>query len=134
MQIVERKIGHFHGVRFAALLLAVALSGCATSGETQDDTMGRMLVAPGKYTLYDCKQLADAVKPLAEREQQLRVLIAKAGTGFGGSLAATAAYKPEYYQVHGEINEIRREAVGKNCKPMPGAVGPAAGAKITKRR
>jgi hypothetical protein len=101
--------------------LAGMLAGCATSGGTPDDKMGRALVAPGKYRLYDCAQLAEAVTSRSSREQELRGLIARAGTDFGGSLVATAAYKPEYYQVHGELNEIRREAIGKNCKFVPGA-------------
>lgn len=134
MRIVERKVGCFRAARFAALLLAVALSGCATSDDTPDDKMGRVLVSPGKYTLYDCGQLALAAKPLGAREQELRVLIARAGTDFGGSLVATAAYKPEYYQVHGELNEIRRETAVKNCKVAPGAAKPSAGAKVGNQR
>jgi hypothetical protein len=133
MRIIERKVGYFGAARFAALLLAVALSGCATSDDTPDDKMGRVLVSPGKYTLYDCGQLALAAKPLGVREQELRVLIARAGTDFGGSLVATAAYKPEYYQVHGELNEIRRETAEKNCKFGPGVPAVTANGKPASR-
>ena len=114
--------------------LAAMLAGCTTSGGTPDDKMGRALVAPGKYRLYDCVQLAEVGRSTASREEELRGLIAKAGTDFGGSLVATAAYKPEYYQVHGELNEIRQEAAGKNCKFVPGAANSVAGARISNRR
>jgi hypothetical protein len=118
----------------AAMALAVPLANCTTSGGTPDDKMGRALVAPGKYRLYDCVQLAEVGRSTASREEELRGLIAKAGTGFGGSLVATAAYKPEYYQVHGELNEIRREAAGKNCKFAPGVPALTANGKPANRR
>ena len=39
---------------FGAALAAALLSGCATS----DDTMSSFLVAPGKYVLYNCDDIA----------------------------------------------------------------------------
>ncbi len=40
---------------FAAVLAAVMLSACAGN----DDMTARMLVAPGKYVLFNCTQLAE---------------------------------------------------------------------------
>ena len=113
------------GVWLLAALMAVGLAGCGSIG-TADDKMGNLLVAPGKYRLYDCAQLDDAAKPSVARERELKGLIAEAGHGLSGDLVAAAAYKPEYYQVHGELNEMRARAVELNCKTMPGESVPEA--------
>lgn len=88
--------------------------------------MGRFLVTPEKYTLYNCAQLQQTAVPLRVRERELEALIAKAGPSAAGGLVADTAYRPEYYQVHGEMNELRRTVAEKNCKfvlgePLPGA-------------
>ncbi|MBI1204963.1 MAG: hypothetical protein GC182_20870 [Rhodopseudomonas sp.] len=108
-----------------AVLMALALAGCGSTGTT-DDKMGNLLVSPGKYRLYDCAQLDDAAKPSVARERELKGLIAEAGHGVSGDLVAAAAYKPEYYQVHGELNEMRARAVELNCKTIPGESVPEA--------
>ena len=57
--------------------------------------------------------------------------MARARQGTAGNLVSSVAYRPEYYQVHGEINEIRRASAAKNC-PLPSdaeLVRPAAGGK-----
>ena len=87
--------------------------------------MGRFLVAPGKYTLYNCAQLAQTMETVSERERELADLIAKAGPGAGGSFVSSVAYRPEYYQVHGEMNELRRTAAEKKCKFVPGVEKPS---------
>ncbi len=89
--------------------------------------MGRFLVGPGKYTLYDCAQLAEAAAVAVKREGELRALMARASVDSGGRLVSAMAYRPDYYQVHGELNEMRRTAAEKKCDFVPGAnipVGP----------
>ncbi|MCF8476896.1 MAG: hypothetical protein K9G60_07685 [Pseudolabrys sp.] len=108
------------------LLAAVLLAGCSETGGTHEDRVGRLLVAPGKYTFYNCAQLAQAAEALRSREVELTALIAKAGPGAGGTMVSAVAYRPEYYQLRGEMNELRRETAEKNCKFVPGAAPPGA--------
>ena len=105
----------------AAALLAASLAACTTSGSTSDDTLGRLLVAPDKFTLYNCPDLVARWKVLVEREKELQRLTAKAGSRADGQLVSAVAYRPEYLAVRGEMNELRNAAAAKNCKFVPGA-------------
>ena len=110
----------------AAALLAASLAGCTTSGGSSDDKMGRFLVAPDKFVLFNCAELADRATTIAGRQRELEGLMAKAGEGSGGRLVSSIAYRPEYLERHGEMNELRSAAAAKNCKFVPGAENPAA--------
>jgi len=92
---------------------AALLCGCAATGDHPEN----FYVAPGKYILYDCKQLAGAQAHFAERDQELSRLIARAKEGAGGSLVSTLAYEPEYYSNLGELRDVRREMAEKSCPP-----------------
>ncbi|HZL31619.1 MAG TPA: hypothetical protein VFC54_11260 [Pseudolabrys sp.] len=105
----------------AIAALGLALSACAGSPGTQEHTMESFLVPPDQYSIYNCAQLAQTTVAKQTRARELEALIAKAGTGAGGSFASAVAYRPEYYQVRGELNELRRREAEKNCKPVPGA-------------
>ena len=107
----------------AAALLAASLAGCATSG-TSDDKVGRLLVAPDKFVLYSCADIAEKAAATAVRERELQQLMAKAGESSGGRLVSSVAYRPEYLERHGEMNELRSAAAAKNCKFVPGAENP----------
>lgn len=100
----------------AALALSAMLCGCAS-----DDSAGRFLVQPDKYVLYNCKELAVASEANATRMHELEGLMAKASTDSGGKIVSHLAYQPEYTQLHGEMNEMRRTALQKNCNTVSGA-------------
>jgi len=101
---------------FAAAALACAiLAGCSSEGNSQ----GRFLVAPGKFVLYTCPELALRAKQNAEREQKLRDLMTKAEAGAGGHLVSTLAYKPEYDTLQEESRQLQEMMVEKKCKPRP---------------
>jgi hypothetical protein len=110
-----------------AALAAASLAACTTSGGTSDDQMGRLLVAPDKFVLYNCAQLAEAAQTTAVRERELQLLMAKAGVDSAGRLVSALAYRPEYLTVRGEMNELRKAAAAKNCKFVPGAENPGGG-------
>lgn len=96
-------------------LFAIAvLPGCAS-----DDSAGRFLVQPDKYVLYNCKELATATQANAKRRNELEALMVKAGPDASGKLVSNLAYRPEYTQLHGEMNELHRTALAKNCKEVP---------------
>lgn len=98
-----------------AALAALALSGCAS-----EEAASRFLVAPDKYVLYSCPELATASQATLTRQRELEMLMAKAETGSGGQLASAMAYRPEYLQLRGEMDQLRKTAGEKNCKFVPG--------------
>jgi hypothetical protein len=98
-------------------IVATALAGCAVS----DDSAGRFMVAPDRYVLYNCPQLAKAAQATRSRQRKLEMLMAKAETDSVGVLVSSGAYRPEYAQLRGMMNEIQKTAVDKNCKFVPGA-------------
>jgi hypothetical protein len=98
----------------AALALA-ALSGCAS-----EETTSSFLVPPDKYVLYSCPELVTASQTNLTRQHELEALMAKAGSGSGGQLASAMAYRPEYLQLRGEMDQMRKTAGEKNCKFIPG--------------
>ena len=102
--------------------LAVALSGCAMP----DEQLARFMVAPDKYMLYTCDDIAKETQAAAAREQELRQLMAKADVDAPGRLVSAVAYRPDYLTVRGEINELRKAAAAKHCTVVPGAAAPVA--------
>jgi outer membrane murein-binding lipoprotein Lpp len=106
----------------AAICAAFAL--CVLSGCASDETTARFLVAPGKYVLYTCDELARQAQALAARQKELEQLMAKAGTDATGRMMGEAAYRSEYIAVRGEITELRKTAAEKSCNPLPGPDNP----------
>ena len=94
-----------------AVVVPSLLGGCAVSGEHAED----FYVAPGKYVLYDCKQLAGTAAHFEKRDKELKDLMARAKQGAGGELASAMAYNSDYYSNLGELKDIRREQAEKNC-------------------
>lgn len=97
------------------LLVAATLSGCAGS----DDNAGRFLVQPDRYLLYSCKELAEATQAVGVRQLELERLMAKAGSDSTGQLVSDLAYRPEYLQLRGQMNELRKTTAEKKCKINP---------------
>ena len=114
-------------MRFAAAgALAFLLAACS-AGSSRDERLGKFLVAPGKYRLYDCVQLSQESAAIFRRERELREAKAKAEAAPGGGFVSAVAYDAEYGQVRGNLDEMRREAAEKNCPPLqpppPGVIG-----------
>ena len=110
---------------FLALLAAgAALSGCAGMTET----IAPAFADPGKYELYDCKQLEAERKALASRTEQLQKLMEKAETGTGGAVVSELAYRNDYIAVRGQ-SQLAEEAWRRNrCRETPPGAAPAASA------
>ena len=106
-------------------LAMIALAASALPAHAQE-RVEQFFVAPGKYVLYDCPQLAAAEKRLTERDKELRNLIARAKQGPAGGLISTLVYDPDYYSNLGELHEVQRERRDKNCKAdsKPGLMPP----------
>jgi hypothetical protein len=115
------KVRHF----VVTALMGVSLGGCTTAGGNSDDMTSRFMTAPGKYTLYNCQQLADRSIVVVARQKELQGLMAKAETGADGRVASAIAYRPEYVASRGDLNELRNAAAAKNCKALSAAQNPA---------
>ena len=107
--------------RLAALALAAGLlAGCAGTTGTEADSTSRFLVAPGKYVLFDCAHIKQQAQDNAKRQRELEGLMAKAGDSASGRMVSAMAYKPEYFQLRGEMADLRQTAIDKKCPFVPG--------------
>jgi hypothetical protein len=100
---------------FARLLpsiVAVALAGCS-------EGPGTLLIDPGRYSAYHCKDIAAQWKVLTAREKELRDLMARANQGGGGAVIGSLAYRTDYETVRSEERLLQREAAEKNCNSTP---------------
>lgn len=105
----------------SALALAAALGACA------DSRTGNVFVSPARFTLYNCRELADYQIGLVDRRRQLEGLMAKAKQEASGSIVNTIAYEPDYQTALGELKVLRQEAAQKGCNlPDSNALPPAA--------
>jgi hypothetical protein len=103
------------GVTGAAALAAL-LCGCAGSAT---DTMGSLIVAPGKYDFYSCEQLGNHLKAAIVREQELKGLIDKAERDTSGAVVSAFAYRTDYATARGNVLLIKETAEKKSCPPQP---------------
>ncbi|MCK1742120.1 twin-arginine translocation pathway signal [Bradyrhizobium sp. 139] len=103
------------GVLLALLAAGAALSGCAGMSET----VAPAFADPGRYELYDCKQLEAERKTLASRTEQLQKLMDKAETGAGGAVVSELAYRNDYVSVRGQA-QFAEDAWRRNkCRETP---------------
>ena len=104
------------------LLAGAALSGCAGVSET----VAPAFADPGKYELYDCKQLEGERKAMAARTAELQRLMDKAETGAGGAVVAELAYRNDYVAVRGQA-QLAEDAWRRNrCRETPPNAAPPA--------
>ncbi|OAF15807.1 hypothetical protein [Bradyrhizobium neotropicale] len=103
-------------VALAALLAAgLALAGCAG----MSDTVSPAFADPGKYELYDCKQLETERKSLARRAAELQGLMNKAETGAGGAVVSELAYRNDYIAVRGQSHFAEEAWQRSKCRETP---------------
>jgi hypothetical protein len=101
---------------FIGLFLAGTLGDCSTGGN-----VGPYIIDPGHYSAYHCKELADRLKELLKRENELRNLTDKASEGGGGTVIGALAYRTDYEKAQGEEKVLRRTATEKKCELGPPA-------------
>jgi hypothetical protein len=118
----ERRASRKFPTIAAAAIASVWLSACAMS----DDRLSSFLVAPGKYVLFTCDDIARTAKTTQTRQKELEQLIAKASTDAGGRLISDATYGAEYATTRGQMKELRAAAAERKCNFVPGDDNPAA--------
>jgi hypothetical protein len=97
----------------AALVLAAAgLAGC---GSISERTAAAAFTSPGKYNLYTCQDIEKSFLTLRARQIELEQLMGRASQGVGGELVNTIAYRGEYSQRTGELNELAKAKADKQC-------------------
>jgi hypothetical protein len=111
---------------FSRGVFAGACAGVLASCAGGLDHPENAFVAPGKYILYDCPQLATAESRFVTRDQELGRLMARAKEGPAGGLVSATVYEADYYSNLGELNDVRREQAEKNCKANPRGGAPTA--------
>ena len=108
----------------ALLVLGIGLGGCAD----MSDSLTVAFADPGKYDLYECKQLEAERKALAARAAELQGLMAKAETGVAGPVVAELAYRNDYVSVRGQARFAEEAWQRNKCRPSPpGAAAEAPG-------
>jgi hypothetical protein len=95
-------------VAAAAVLLALGLAGCGP-------TMSSALVSPGKYEFYPCQTLDKQINERRARVAELERLMARSAEGFGGEIVNAMAYRSDYLQNRGELDELIKTAEEKKC-------------------
>lgn len=117
----------FHRLRGSGAVLALLAAGAALSGcAGMSETVAPAFADPGKYELYDCKQLEAERKTLAARTEQLQKLMDKAETGAGGAVVSELAYRNDYVSVRGQA-KFAEEAWRRNkCRETPPEATPPA--------
>jgi hypothetical protein len=102
-------------------VVIMSLCGC-----TSEQTAGRLFADPNKYVLYTCAEMVNEARGITNRQHELAALMAKAETDAGGRFVSAQAYRPEYYQQRGRMDQLRKTAAEKNCNlsGVSGASGP----------
>jgi hypothetical protein len=107
-----------------AVVLAASLGGCASSFNVGDP-----FVAPAKFQFLRCEDITKRLVSTKTREQELRTLMDRSSSGAGGSTVNMFVYQPEYQTVTSELQQLREEAVAKQCPPEPAKPETKADAK-----
>lgn len=94
------------------LLLAGLVAGCAG---ISDEALDATLIDPGKYALYDCRDLDRAISSTMIRITELEQLIARASQGPGGGVMSAVAYNSELRQGRGQLRALKALSAEKQC-------------------
>jgi hypothetical protein len=97
--------------RSAALLGAAAMALCGCGGG-----VGPLLVDPGQYDSYHCKDLTLQWTTLNDREKTLRNLTARASEGTGGAVIGALTYRTELETIAARRKLVQQEATEKKCE------------------
>ena len=96
----------------AGAVLAACLAGCGT---ISDETAGRAFMAPGRYDMYPCANIEVRIKEVRARRIELEQLMARSSQSAGGEFVNAIAYRGEYLQTGGDLQELARTSSDKKC-------------------
>jgi hypothetical protein len=90
----------------------LALAACGT---ISDEFGGRAAVSPGKYTIYPCPNIEARIIETKRRRTELEQLMARSSQSAGGEFVNAIAYRTEYVQTGGDLEELSRASSEKKC-------------------
>jgi len=96
----------------SGVLAALALAGCGT---ISDEVGGRAAVSPGKYSIYPCPNIEARIIETKRRRTELEQLMARSSQSAGGEFVNAIAYRTEYVQTGGDLEELSRASTEKKC-------------------
>jgi hypothetical protein len=96
----------------SSVLAALALAGCGT---ISDEVGGRAAVSPGKYEIYPCPNIEARIIETKRRRTELEQLMARSSQSAGGEFVNAIAYRTEYVQTGGDLEELARASADKKC-------------------
>ncbi len=88
------------------------MAGCANLSE---ETANNLMVAPGKYDIYTCRELGPLIRTSAQREGELRGLMERAERGAGGAFVTAVAYRSDHLRARAELNLLNQTVAKKGC-------------------
>ena len=94
------------------IMLALGLAAC---GNISERTAASAFVAPGRYDIYQCKELDDRIRSTQSRVLELEQLMARTAQGTGGQFINAIAYQSEYQHMRGQLKAMSDTAADKNC-------------------
>jgi hypothetical protein len=96
----------------ALVLVAGILAGCAG---LSDDTLEAALTDPGKYNVYTCGDVDNAIAATMARITELEQLISRGSQGAGGTVMSAVAYRSEYRLGRAQLRALKAAAAEKQC-------------------
>jgi hypothetical protein len=104
----------------AAVLVGIAIA-CVLGGCSTSESVNSMLIDPGHYSVFHCKDFAGRLQGIQARQKELLSLQAKASEGGGGALIGNLSYRTDYESSVAEERVLRRTAADKKCDLPPPA-------------
>jgi hypothetical protein len=96
----------------AAVLIAAALGGCATSF---NNFVGDPFIQPAKFRYLRCPDIAKRLVTAQARETELHGLMDRANSSFGGSAVNVMVYGSDLRAVEAELRELHQTEGEKRC-------------------
>jgi len=93
----------------------VLLTGTFAACTTAVEDMGGIYVAPGKYDLLKCPDIAQRSITASKREKELTSLMDRANQDPAGPMVNALVYSTDLSTVRAELALLRKTAAEKNC-------------------
>jgi hypothetical protein len=95
--------------------VAALAGGLTACGSISDETASRAFAAPGRYDLYPCANIEAQLRSVSQRYVELEQLMARSAQSPGGEFVNAIAYRSEYLQAKGTLEELQKAASDRKC-------------------
>lgn len=96
------------------ICLSVLAPGCSHVSDEAAETLSS---DPSAYEFSDCSQLDNARRDLTKQAEETRALMAKAETGFAGSVVSATVYEPDLMKIRGSLKRLDDAWQRQHCTP-----------------